>query len=222
MLQVQDTGEGIPTDALPYIFDRFHQADSSTTRKHGGLGLGLAIVRHLVELHGGTVEAASKGQGQGSTFTLRLPVHQPNSLTLDTGRPKREDVKGLRILVVEDAADTLELLDLILSSHGAQVLTCRMAQEALRLLPGFIPDLIISDIGMPGMDGYALIRSVRQLPAEQGGAIPAIALTAMARTEDREAVLAAGYQMHLCKPIVPTDLLENVRRVVGWITTTSL
>jgi signal transduction histidine kinase len=222
VLQVQDTGEGIAPEALPFIFDRFRQADSSTTRKHGGLGLGLAIVRHLVELHGGTVDATSKGQGQGSTFTLHLPIHQPTSPSLDPRLPKREDVKGLRILVVEDAADTLELLDLILSSHGAQVLTCRMAQEALRLLSGFMPDLIISDIGMPEMDGYAFIRSVRQLPAEQGGAIPAIALTAMARSEDREAVLAAGYQLHLCKPIVPSDLLENVRRLVGWVTTTSL
>ena len=221
VVQVQDSGEGIPRDVLPYIFERFRQADSSTTRKHGGLGLGLAIVQHLVEMHGGQIEADSPGLGQGAVFTLRLPLYQAEAIMLDTDHLVREDIKGLRILVVEDAPDTLELLELILNAHGAQVLTCSTAQEALRLLSGFSPDLIISDIGMPDMDGYAFIRAVRQLPAEQGGAVPAIALTALARPEDRQAVLAAGYQLHLAKPILPTELVENIRKVVGWTTPTS-
>jgi signal transduction histidine kinase/ActR/RegA family two-component response regulator len=218
VIEVQDTGMGIAPDLLPHVFERFRQADSSSTRKHGGLGLGLAIARHLVELHGGEITAASAGLGQGATFRVRLPLYLTSSLPLDASRPLRASIEGLRILVVEDVADTLELFDMLLSGNGAQVLTCRSAHEALRLIRGFTPDLLISDIGMPDMDGYALIRAIRQLPPDQGGQVPAIAVTAFARSEDRDQALAAGYQLHLSKPIVPADLMDAIRSVVGWTT----
>jgi len=216
---ISDTGQGIPSDFLPYVFDRFRQADQRTSRQHGGMGLGLAIVRHLVELHGGSVEATSGGEGQGSTFTVRLPVTPVYQVDPSQGNvhpaarellpevecPDRLD--GLKLLIVDDERDTRELLKTSLERCGAQVFTAGSAAEALKALDDFKPDLIISDIGMPDKDGYELIREIRALPSEQGGAIPAIALTAYARVEDRLRALRAGYQMHVPKPVELAELV---------------
>jgi PAS domain S-box-containing protein len=219
---VSDTGAGIAPDFLPHVFDRFRQADGTTTRHHGGLGLGLAIVRHLVELHGGTVRAESPGEGHGATFTVLLPVAPVYSQEAAEGRvhpaaretlppfecPDRLD--GLRVLVVDDEADTREMLKAGLGQCGAEVTTAHSAAEALREMEKTPPDVLISDIGMPDQDGYALIREVRSLPAGQGGSVPAIALTAYARTEDRLQALRAGYQMHVTKPVELTELAAVV------------
>jgi signal transduction histidine kinase/DNA-binding response OmpR family regulator len=233
-LEVSDTGQGISQDFLPYIFDRFRQADGTTTRKHGGLGLGLAIVRHLVELHGGTIRAHSDGDGQGATFTLSLPLasapgapdgdregaaEQPVIAGADgkeSQSPGQSDVLGgLRILIVDDEADTRELVQEVLARQGAEVRVSDSAAEALRTLAAWNPDLLISDIGMPVEDGYELIRQVRNFDAEHHGEIPAVALTAYVGVEDNRRALAAGFQTHLAKPIVPRALIETVARVVG-------
>ncbi|HJQ31088.1 MAG TPA: PAS domain S-box protein [Pyrinomonadaceae bacterium] len=216
-IAVGDTGAGIAPDFLPHVFDRFRQADGRTTRRHGGLGLGLAIVRHLVELHGGTVRAESEGEGHGSTFTVTLPA-APVYPSEQTGRvqpPARESLPffecpdrldGLRVLVVDDEPDARELLKAGLGHCGASVSEAASAAEALASVEGAPPDLLISDIGMPGEDGYSLIRKVRSLPAERGGRVPAIALTAYARAEDRMQALRAGYQMHVPKPVELVEL----------------
>jgi len=226
-IAVSDTGAGIRGEFLPYAFERFRQADQKTTRHHGGLGLGLAIVRHLVELHGGTVEADSPGEGQGATFVVKLPavpVYQKETLA---GRvqpatgdalpaydsPERLD--GLKVLVVDDEFDTRELLKVSIGQCGAEVVTAGSAGEALATLEEVRPDLLISDIGMPGEDGYELIRKVRALPAGRGGKIPAIALTAYARTEDRLRALRAGYQMHICKPVELAELVAVMASLIG-------
>jgi PAS domain S-box-containing protein len=215
---VSDTGAGIAPEFLPYVFDRFRQGDMKTTREHGGLGLGLSIVRHLVELHGGSVRAESAGAGQGSTFTVLLPlapvyttepperrVHPAARETLPAfDCPDRLD--GLRVLVVDDEADTRELLKMGLGQCGAEVTTVGSAAEALEEISKSAPGLLISDIGMPGEDGYDLIRKVRALPPESGGRVPAIALTAYARVEDRMQALRAGYQMHVPKPVEMAEL----------------
>jgi len=223
---VSDTGEGISADFLPYVFDRFRQADATTTRMHGGLGLGLAIVRHLVEMHGGTVSAESYGEGQGATFFVRLPltpVYQKSSmqghtvqladhsklLTLDC--PERLD--GLKILAVDDEEDTRELLRSVFEHCGAKVTTAASAAEALTLLEETRPDVLISDIGMPEEDGYELIVKVRALPVERGGKTPAVALTAYARAEDRLRALRTGYQMHVPKPVELAELVAIVARL---------
>ena len=231
-LEVKDTGQGISKNFLPYIFDRFRQADGTTTRKHGGLGLGLAIVRHLLELHGGTIRAASDGDGQGSTFTLSLPLasassatgngEATDSTTTKTGAEERPKslahstvLENLRILIVDDEADTRELIQEVLARQGAEVRAGGSAAEALQMLTEWRPDLIVSDIGMPGQDGYELIRQVRELDAGDQGRIPAVALTAYAGVEDQQRALAAGFQQHLAKPVEPAALIATVARLAG-------
>ncbi|HEX8723254.1 MAG TPA: PAS domain S-box protein [Pyrinomonadaceae bacterium] len=226
-IAVADTGAGIPVEFLPHVFERFRQADQATTRQHGGLGLGLAIVRHLVELHGGTVEADSAGEGRGATFVVKLPAVPVYHMETLAGRvhpaaggapaaydcPERLD--GLKVLVVDDEADTRELFKVGMGQCGAEIVTAGSAREALAALEETRPDLLISDIGMPGEDGYELIRKVRALPAGRGGRIPAIALTAYARTEDRMRALRAGYQMHVSKPVELAELVAVMASLVG-------
>jgi signal transduction histidine kinase/ActR/RegA family two-component response regulator len=224
---VSDTGSGINSKFLPHVFDRFRQADQSTTREHGGLGLGLAIVRHLVELHGGTVRAESHGEGNGATFTVTLPlmtVYQskteiervhPKASDAPPGPECPEKLDGLKVLVVDDEANTRELLSVVLTRCGAIVTTVGTALEALEYMETLGPDVLISDIGMPGVDGYELIRKVRALPLEKGGKVPAVALTAYARTEDRLRVLRSGYQMHIPKPVELAELVAIVANLAG-------
>jgi PAS domain S-box-containing protein len=216
---VSDNGQGISPDFLPHVFDRFRQADQKTSRQHGGMGLGLAIVRHLVEMHGGTVRAASEGEGKGATFTVMLPiapVYQVDS-TGSRVHPAARDLlpanditdrlDGLRILVVDDEPDTRELLKQGLEYCGAKVRVAGSAPEALNELKIALPDILISDIGMPGADGYELIKEVRRLPVARGGKIAAIALTAYTRIEDRLHALRAGYDMHVPKPVELAELV---------------
>jgi PAS domain S-box-containing protein len=216
---VSDTGQGIPTDFLPHVFDRFRQADQKTSRQHGGLGLGLAIVRHLIELHGGTVSAASEGEGKGATFTVMLPITPIYQLDSSGCRvhPAAGDLlppdvatdrlDGLRILVVDDEADTRELLKQGLEYCGANVRVAGSAAEAINELMKTRLDILISDIGMPGIDGYELIRQVRGLPSDKVNRVAAIALTAYTRIEDRLQALRAGYDMHVPKPVELTELV---------------
>ncbi|HZH91423.1 MAG TPA: ATP-binding protein, partial [Pyrinomonadaceae bacterium] len=230
---VSDTGQGIEKKFLPYVFDRFRQADPSTTRKHGGLGLGLAIVRHLVELHGGTVAAESEGAGQGTTFKVSLPlmvVHQREQAAkagehapvaehpTAGGRHALEcqpELEGLRVLLVEDEPDSRQMLVVVLRQCRAEVLAVSNAADALVQLESWRPDVLISDIEMPGEDGYTLIRKVRSLPPERGGKIPAAALTAYARAEDRMRALLAGFQLHVQKPVEPAELTAVVASLAG-------
>jgi PAS domain S-box-containing protein len=218
-IAVSDTGAGIEPEFLPHVFERFRQADQTTTRQHGGLGWGLAIVRHLVELHGGAVQAQSPGEGQGATFIVMLPVvpvYQQEHLS-ERVHPAARDtlpayecsdrLDGLKALVVDDEPDTRELLRVGIGQYGAEVTTAGSAQEALEAIAKERPDLLISDIGMPEVDGYELIRRVRSLSPESGGRVPAIALTAYARTEDRMKALRAGYQMHVPKPVELAELV---------------
>jgi signal transduction histidine kinase/ActR/RegA family two-component response regulator len=227
---VCDTGQGISPDFLPYVFDRFRQADGSITRSVGGLGLGLAIVRQLVELHGGTVQAESPGEGQGATFTVKLPVIVVGATSTESERvhpamggtvrfDSGPQLDGLRLLIVDDDADMRELLAYTLEACGAEVIAVADAAEAMVTLAEFAAsiDLLISDIGMPNEDGYTLLRRVRALPAEQGGRIPAVALTAYARTQDRTAALLAGFQSHLAKPVEPAELVAVVANLAGRI-----
>jgi PAS domain S-box-containing protein len=218
-IAICDTGAGIAPEFLPHVFDRFRQADQRTTRLHGGMGLGLSIVRHLVELHGGTVRAESAGLGQGSTFTVMLPVAPVYQASIEGERvhPAARDtlpsfdcierLDGLHVLVVDDEPDTRELLKAGLGQSGAKVTIAGSAAEALEAVQAEVPDLLISDIGMPDEDGYELIRRLRELPAESGGSLPAIALTAYARVEDRLHALRAGYQMHVPKPVEMAELV---------------
>jgi PAS domain S-box-containing protein len=227
-IQVSDTGEGVDPEFLPYVFDRFRQADASTTRKRGGLGLGLAIVRHLVELHGGTVGAESEGVGRGTTFTVTLPlagaVAQPGEP--DDSRAARgkrvaspvdcpSSLASLRVLVVDDEPDTLGFLVAVLEGCGAEVTTASSAAEAFRLSKEVKPEVLVSDIGMPGEDGYQLIRRVRRLEDDEGGRTPAIALTAYAREADRRKAIRAGFQAHMTKPVEPSKLAEVVASLAG-------
>jgi PAS domain S-box-containing protein len=225
-IAVSDTGAGITPEFLPHVFDRFRQADQRTTRQHGGMGLGLAIVRHLIELHGGTVRAESAGEGRGSTFTVLLPVAPVYQVAVEGGRvhPAARDtlpsfeyadrLDGLKVLVVDDEPDTRELLKVGLGRCGAEVTLAGSAAEALEAMPTAAPDLLVSDIGMPGEDGYELIRRVRALPDESGGRVPAIALTAYARVEDRMQALRAGYQMHVPKPVEMAELVAVAASLV--------
>jgi PAS domain S-box-containing protein len=219
-ITVSDTGEGISPEFLPYVFNRFRQADTQITRAHGGLGLGLSIVRHLVELHGGTVGVRSEGEGKGATFVVGLPVAAArvgaeadgpdptlaSSRRLDSG-PR---LAGLRVLVVDDDPDSREILALLLGRCEADVQTASSASEALGFFDGpcgWTPDVLVSDIAMPDEDGYSLIRKVRARPTERGGTIPAVALTAYSRLEDRLQALDAGFQMHVAKPVEPAELI---------------
>lgn len=221
---VADNGQGIPEEFLPHVFDRFRQMDQGTTRQHGGLGLGLALVRQLVELHGGSIAASSPGPGQGSTFTVVLPVvpiyrvdpggervHTTAKATLEY----EAHLDGLTILVVDDEPDTCELIKTSLSECGAEVSVAGSVREALASIGSAIPDVLISDIGMPDEDGYDLIGRLRALPQESGGKVPAIALTAYARVEDRLKALRAGFQMHVPKPVELAELVTVVASVAG-------
>jgi CheY-like chemotaxis protein len=226
---VSDTGQGIASEFLPHVFDRFRQAETGTARQHGGLGLGLAIVRHLVELHGGTVRADSKGEDQGATFTVRLPVmavrsvhakeeeqvhptaETKSSLTLD----QTPNLAGVRVLVVDDEEDARNLLRAVIEQCGAEVRVAGSASEALRIAKEWPSSIIVSDIGMPGEDGYELIQKFRAWGKESGTWIPAVALTAYARTEDRVRALSAGYQIHIAKPIDPAELVLAIASQLG-------
>jgi CheY-like chemotaxis protein len=212
---------GINPDFLPHVFERFRQADGSTTRHYGGLGLGLAIVRHLVELHGGTVYAESAGQNQGSSFTVRFPSMlapeqqveprlEPQIAAMVESRDRKRTLRGLRVLVVDDEFDARALVTAMLERSGAQVLAVGSTREALDSMQTWKPDVLIADIGMPVEDGYGLIRKVRALPSDQGGQTPALALTAYARTEDRIRALSEGYQVHLAKPVDRLELATIV------------
>jgi PAS domain S-box-containing protein len=218
---VHDTGQGIGADFIDHVFERFRQADGATTRAHGGLGLGLAIVRHLAELHGGTVRAESPGAGRGSTFTVSLPISPLSSSLGDRPPPVQRsspgphmpcpaELAGAHILIVDDEPDARELLAAVFAPCHAIVVTAGSAADALEQLQRARPDVLISDIGMPDEDGYALIRKVRALPAARGGRVPAVALTAYARMEDRTRTLLAGFNMHVAKPVEPSELLVVV------------
>jgi PAS domain S-box-containing protein len=225
-IAVSDTGQGINPQFLPHVFERFRQADSSSTRAHGGLGLGLAIVRHLVELHGGRVRAESPGEGKGATFVVELPLailHQP--LTPDRIHPgagqgvpfvSKPTLGGVRILLVDDEPDTVETLRVVLEQAGAEVRTATSAGDALATLEAWHADVLVCDIGMPEEDGYALIHKVRALAPERGGYIPAVALTAYARVEDRLKVLSSGFQMHVPKPVEPAELVAIMATMRDW------
>jgi len=216
-ISVSDTGQGISTEFLPHVFDRFRQADSSTTRLHGGLGLGLAIVHHLVELHGGTVRADSAGEGAGSTFTVQLQpavAHRPAALGEDVGRATSENapnLKGLTILVVDDEPDAREIISAMLEQYGADVKSAASVSQAFDILLHGSPHVLVSDIGMPENDGYDLIRQVRS----RGIQIPAIAVTAHAMSEDRLKALSAGYQVHVAKPVDSVELGIVVASLAG-------
>jgi signal transduction histidine kinase/CheY-like chemotaxis protein len=223
-IRVRDTGAGIDPAFLPHLFERFRQADSSSTRTHGGLGIGLAIVRHLVEAHGGVVGASSDGPGKGAMFTVRLPVSTAARAPRAAPAPlpqlgvEARPLAGLervRVLVVDDDADTLEVLRQVLEAAGAQVVAAASAREALAALSVRPPDVLLSDIGMPGEDGYALIRKVRSLDPSHGGRVPAAALTAYTQLEDRRQALLAGFQIYLSKPIEPAELTAAVARLAG-------
>jgi CheY-like chemotaxis protein len=223
---ITDTGQGLAPEFLPHVFDRFRQADATTTRAFGGLGLGLAIVRQLVELHGGTVRAESEGKDLGSTFTISLPLMAGRNAVSDTESAQQPEFKqpeldcppelnGLRVLVVDDEAETCELLQFILEGCGAQVKTASSAAAALAAVAEEVFDVLISDIGMPDEDGYSLIAKVRALGKERGGEIPAAALTAYATEEDRIRVLRSGFQIHVPKPISPSELIAVVANLAG-------
>ena len=223
-LAVSDTGAGIRPDFLPHVFERFRQADAAANRRHQGLGLGLAIVRQLVELHDGTVSAESAGEGQGAKFTVSLPIPPLLDPVVDLGAPSTSllplapalpQLQGLRVLVVEDDDDSREALATLLELHGVRVVAMASGAEAVAALDGVLPDLLVSDIGMPGMDGYDLIRKVRRRTEDRGGLLPALALTAYADPEDAQKAFAAGFQLHLAKPVTPAELLRGMARLVG-------
>jgi hypothetical protein len=231
-LKVSDTGMGITKEFLPYVFERFRQADSTTTRSHGGLGLGLAIVRHLVELHGGTIYADSEGEGKGAMFTVKLPLlgstpsrqsclEQPelppeqNNSSIETSITPSGNLSGLQILIVDDDPDVRDLLIAVLEESGAKGTGVASVKEAIAVLERFQPDVLISDIGMPLEDGYSLIRKVRELEAQRGGFLPAIALTAYTREEDSKQAIASGFQMHLSKPVDTTNLIMVIANLAG-------
>jgi signal transduction histidine kinase/CheY-like chemotaxis protein len=224
-VRVTDCGEGISKDFLPFIFDRFRQADGTSTRRHGGLGLGLAIVRHLTELHGGAVYAESRGPGCGATFTIELPLtpmdqeaqlHKPEAegLWVEASRDRQLQpplsLEGIRLLLVDDDRDTLQLLSAVLSEFRAHVETASRVEDALKVLQWYRPDVLVSDLAMPGEDGFSLIRKVRELEAQGGTRIAAVALTAYTRVEDRARALSEGFNMFVAKPFEPSELLTVI------------
>ncbi|TZF91495.1 hybrid sensor histidine kinase/response regulator [Cognatilysobacter lacus] len=227
-IRVRDSGRGIAPDFLPHVFERFSQVDASSTREHGGLGLGLSIVRHLVEMHGGSVQAWSEGLGSGSQFTVRLPFSTTAATPADDRRaheraavapaaPTADALAGCHIALVEDDADSRAMLAAVLEAHGARVTACASAVAALEVMNASGPGLVISDIGMPGMDGYAFIRALREAEQAAGrDAVPAVALTAYARAEDRMQALAHGFQMHVAKPVQPSELVAVAQSLCGW------
>jgi len=225
-LRVADSGEGISPEFLPYVFDRFRQAEGSISRKQGGLGLGLAVVRHLVELHGGSIGAESAGLSQGSVFTVELPLAEERRdparaeerrREVERRHSKRGSVRldGVHVLLVEDDDDSRKLLGTILKRYGARVTSTKSAAEALSVFSSDRPDLLISDIGMPDQDGYEFIQKLRALPPELGGQTPAIALTGYASRKDRERALAAGYHQHIAKPIEQSEMITAIAALVG-------
>jgi CheY-like chemotaxis protein/anti-sigma regulatory factor (Ser/Thr protein kinase) len=223
-ITVNDTGRGIKPEFLPHVFERFRQADASTTRSHGGLGLGLAIVKQLVELHGGSVGVKSEGEDRGATFILSIPMapvrnYEKREHPATPTRPPVEhlgiSLAGVRVLVIDDEVDACELLKRVLAGYDADVLVAASATEGLQILKAEKPDVAVCDIGMPEMDGYQFIREVRQLSPSSGGSIPALALTAFARSEDRTRAILAGYQIHLSKPIEPQELAVTVASLAG-------
>jgi len=228
-VSVADDGEGIRPDFLPQVFDRFHQADSSTTRRHGGLGLGLSIVKQLVELHGGCVRAQSPGEGLGSTFTATLPLAPVESAAAPALKPRNTDPRidhgseasdepqltGLSVLMVDDDPDARLMIQRLLEDRGARVRIAGSVAEALDKMREEKPDLVVTDIGMPIEDGYVLIRKIRALQPSEGGAVPAIALTAYARVEDRMKTMLAGFQMHVAKPVEPAELTTIIASLAG-------
>jgi CheY-like chemotaxis protein len=216
---VTDTGIGIAADAVPYIFERFAQAGSVTRRPHGGLGLGLAIVRHLVQLHGGTVRADSRGEGHRATFTVRLPMmavpigvadrpphHAAESLPLD----------GIKVVVVEDDPDAAEMVATVLRQHRAEVIVASSGEAALNLLAEYHPNVLVCDIGLPGIDGYTLMQRVREMERARGRRfVPSVALTAFASEEERQRAVSVGYHVHVSKPVAPDRLVEAVAQVLA-------
>jgi PAS domain S-box-containing protein len=227
-IAVADTGQGIKSDFLPFVFDRFRQADSSMSRKAGGLGLGLAIAKQLVELHGGTVRVESSGEGQGAIFIVNLPLsvlrsrmdegerlHPQTPGTTTTLDRSQVDLKGIKVLVVDDEPDALGLISRVLMQQGAEVITANSGSQGLVSLQSARPDVLVSDIGMPEMDGYEFLRRIRELGRARGGRIPAVALTAFARSEDRTQALMAGYLVHVSKPVDASELLATVASVTG-------
>jgi PAS domain S-box-containing protein len=225
VVTVQDTGQGIPAEFLPFVFEGFRQADDSSTRRHGGLGLGLAIVRHILELHGGAANVASAGEGFGATFTLRIPLRATSAAEADAGRMGLElpgrvapSLEGLSVLVVDDEPDAREWVASILEESGAKVRVAASAKEGFDYLREERPAVLVSDVGMPGDDGYGLIRWVRALSGEAGGKTPAVALTAYAARQDRTRALLEGFQLHLAKPVEPAELVAAVANLGGRLT----
>jgi PAS domain S-box-containing protein len=226
-ITVADTGIGIKPELTSQVFQRFHQVDASTTRKHGGLGLGLAIVKHLVELHGGGVSAESPGENRGTTFTVRLPItvvhrnaddsqrRHPKATTTTPPPYKTADLAGLKLIVVDDEPDARNLIRRLLEECGAEVFTAGSAAEAISLVEKERPDILVSDIGMPGVDGYEFLQRVRNLGAAKGGKVPAVALTAFARSEDRTRALRSGYLVHVSKPVEPAEFIATIASIAG-------
>lgn len=226
-LTVSDTGQGIAPQFMPFLFDRFRQADASTTRKYGGLGIGLAITKQLVDLHGGNIQARSDGEGRGASFIVSLPLYimqgelpefereHPQAAAMAALNASRTKLEGVTVLVVDDEQDARDLIKRVLEGCNAKVVTAGSAAEALSILRTQKPDVLLSDIGMPEVDGYEFLRQVRLMPAENGGKVPAIALTAFARSEDRTRALMSGYQVHVSKPVEPSELLATVASVTG-------
>jgi signal transduction histidine kinase/ActR/RegA family two-component response regulator len=235
-IQVSDNGKGIDAEFLPFVFDRFRQADSTSTRQHGGLGLGLAIVRHLVEIHGGTVRVTSPGENLGATFSISLPllrtldlapvsIEKSEELSITEGTPLinmsekstngNVRLDGRRVLIVDDDQDAREMLEILLTQRGAEIKISGSSQEALKVLTQWQPHVMVSDIGMPGEDGYSLIKQLRALESANGGGIPAIALTGYASPTDKQNLLAVGYQVHISKPVDVDLLIKAIAGLTG-------
>jgi CheY-like chemotaxis protein/two-component sensor histidine kinase len=227
-IEVSDTGEGIDPEFLPHLFEPFRQADGTSTKRHGGLGLGLAIARRLVEMHGGTISAKSEGAGRGSTFTLSIPMRMvratgvaglvasgASTFNLSSSEVEAPRLAGVRVLTVDDEKDTREMVKGVLEQFGASVLSASSAGEAFAAFNDWNPDVIVCDIGMPGEDGYSLIRRVRQLPSQDDRQTPAIALTGYVRPEDQKRVLAAGYQMFVPKPVEANHLASAIAGLIA-------
>jgi len=220
VIRVKDSGVGIAAEFLPYVFDRFRQADGTSTREHMGMGLGLAIVRHVVDLHGGAVAAESAGKGQGSLFIVRIPLSTtpistaPAEVGVMESAAQSPSKSKRRVLVVEDDDDAREVVTACLERVGFEVRVAQSANDALQSISTWRPEVIVSDISMPEIDGYEFIRRLRALPEDQGGRVPALALTAYARLEDAAKAMSSGYQAHIAKPINPEELSAAIARLL--------